>query len=112
MTAGDMIRPPSRRPLTREHLLRGYRSDTGRSGNKQAAILFLGLTFVWVAVLWTAIFGSPPHTYLLILVGTYTVGVLSGTGMSGLVFRRDNRNASPATERADEPIDAEVRPVS
>ena len=106
MTAGDMIRPP-RRPLTRE-LLRGQASEAGRSGNRQAAILFLGLTVVWVAVLWMAIFGSRPHTYLLILVGTYTVGVLSGTGLSGLVFRRGNRFERPVQRASDEPIDAEV----
>lgn len=110
MTAGDMIRPRSRTPLTRE-LLRVHALEARRPANKQAAILFLGLTFVWVAVLWMAIFGSRPHTYFLILMGTYTVGVLSGTGLSGLVFRRNSRIEKPASRASSEPIDAEVHPV-
>lgn len=91
MTAGDMARSTSRRQRTRERLLRGHESRSTRSLNRQAVILFLGLTIVWLGVLWMAVFGSRPHTYFLILMGTYTVGVLSGADMSTLAFRRGRR---------------------
>jgi hypothetical protein len=110
MTAGDVARPASQRQLTRERLLRGHESRSTRPLNRQAAILFLGLTVVWLGVLWMAVFGSRPHTYFLILVGTYTVGVLSGTGMSTLVFRRGT--APVFTGETEPPINAEARPGS
>ena len=107
MTAGDMLRPATPRQLTRNRLLRGHQTRSTRQMNRWAAMLFLGLTMIWLGVLWMAIFGSRPHVYFLVLVGTYTVGVLSGTGMSTLVFGR--KNARAKTKDADE---ANVRPVS
>lgn len=111
MTAGDMLRPVSQRQLTRERLLHSHQTRSTRQMNRRAAILFLGLTIVWLAVLWMAIFGSRPHTYFLILVGTYTVGVLSGSGISTFVFGRGFSSRAPA-ETPAEPVDAEIRPVS
>jgi hypothetical protein len=110
MTAGDVATPASRRQLTRERLLRGHESRSTGPLNRQAAILFLGLTIVWLGVLWMAIFGSWPHTYFLIMAGTYTVGVLSGAGMSTLVFRRGT--APVPTRETVSPVDAEVRVLS
>lgn len=112
MTAGDMIKPtlPDRHDLIRQRTRRGHAPESARSGNYQAVVLFVILTVVWVAVLWLAIFGSRPHTYLLLLVGTYTVGVLSGTGLSGFIFRR--ARITQQASKADEPIDAKVRTVS
>lgn len=110
MTAGDMTRPTARRPLSRE-LLRHHAAASRQRGNRQAVLLFLCLTFIWVGVLWMAIFGSRPHTYLLILVGTYTVGVLSGTGISGLLLRHNKPKSTTPPEPSAEPIDAEIRPV-
>ncbi len=110
MTAGDMAQPSSHRQRTRERLLRGHELRSARQMSRQAVALFLGLTIVWLAVLWMALFGSWPHIYFLILVGTYTVGVLSGTGMSSFVFRR--RQGVEPVEDQDAVIDAEVRSVS
>lgn len=110
MTAGDIVRATSPRQTTRERLLRSHQSRSTRQMNRQGTILFLGLTIVWLAVLWMAIFGSWPHTYFLILVGTYTVGVLSGAGMSSLFSRRRDNPALP--DDIDAPLDAEVRSVS
>lgn len=112
MTAGDMIRPPGRKPFTRERLARSQELYASGTGNRQAVILLLGLTAVWFAVLWMAVFGSRPHTYLLILAGTYTVGVLSGAGFSGVARRRGTSRAVANRTDGDEPIDAEVRPIS
>lgn len=107
MTAGDMLRPVSQRQLTRERLLRGHQTRATRQMNRMAAIMFLVLTIIWLAVLWMAIFGSRPHTYFLILAGTYTAGVLSGAGMSTLVFRRGGGSA--LAERSEETVNADNR---
>jgi hypothetical protein len=112
MTAGDMIRSPSRKPFTRQRLSHSRDLYSSNSGNRQAVILLLGLTAIWFAVLWMAVFGSRPHTYLLILAGTYTVGVLSGAGISGLTLRRGSRDTASVSAGSGEPIDAEVRSVN
>lgn len=112
MTAGDIIRPSGRTPFTRERLSQGREMTSARTQHLWAAILLLGMTFLWVAVIWMAVFGTRPHTYLMILAGTYTIGVLSGAGFSGVLGRRGSQPvATPARQRIDEPIDAEVRPV-
>lgn len=111
MTAGDMIRPSGRTPFTRERLLNGRELRSARPQHLWAAVLLLGLTFVWVTVIWMAVFGSRPHTYLMILAGTYTIGVLSGAGFSGILGRNSERRQPPASVPVDEPIDADVRPV-
>ena len=111
MTAGDMIRPPGSTVFTRERLTGGHDRISVRSQDLRSAILLVGLTFLWLTVIWMAVFGSRPHTYLLILVGTYTIGVLSGSGLTSVLGRRERRSARPVSVRVDEPIDAEVRPV-
>lgn len=110
MTAGDFVRPSRKAPFTRERLLRGQERTSARPQRLWAAILLLGLTFLWVAVIWMAVFGSRPHTYLMLLAGTYTIGVLSGAGFSGLFSRRDGQPV-PVRQRIDDPIEARVRPV-
>ena len=84
MTAGDFVRPERKPPFTRERLLQGRELTSARPQQLWAAVLLLGLTFLWVAVIWMAVFGSRPHTYLMVLAGTYTIGVLSGAGFSGV----------------------------
>jgi hypothetical protein len=111
MTAGDMIQPPGRTLLTRDRLMRGRDRISARSQNLRSAILLVGLTFIWLTVIWMAVFGSRPHTYLMILVGTYTIGVLSGSGLTSVLGRGERRSARPVSVRIDEPIDAEVRPL-
>jgi hypothetical protein len=111
MTAGDMIQPPGRTVFARDRLIRGRHRISARPQNLRVAILLVGLTFIWLTVIWMAVFGSRPHTYLLILVGTYTIGVLSGSGLTSVLGRRERRAARPVSVRVDEPIDAEVRPV-
>ena len=112
MTAGDIVRPDRKAPFTRERLLQGRELTSARPHHLWAAILLLGLTFLWVAVIWMAVFGSRPHTYLMVLAGTYTIGVLSGAGFSGVLGRRGNQPVpARVQQRADEPIEARVRPV-
>lgn len=112
MTAGDIVRPDRKAPFTRERLLRGRELTSPRPQQLWAAVLLLGLTFLWVAVIWMAVFGSRPHTYLMVLAGTYTIGVLSGAGFSGILGRRSNEPAvAPIRQRVNEPIEARVREV-
>ena len=112
MTAGDIVRPDRKVAFTRERLLQGRELTAARPQQLWAAILLLGLTFLWVAVIWMAVFGSRPHTYLMVLAGTYTIGVLSGAGFSGVLGRRNNEPvAAPIQQRTSEPIEARVREV-
>lgn len=111
MTAGDMIRPHKRTPFTRERLQRGRELTSARPENLRSAMLLVGLTVIWLAVVWMAVFGSRPHDYLMIIVGTYTIGVLSGSGLTSVLNHRDKPAAQPVAIASNDPIDAEVRPV-
>ena len=111
MTAGDMIRPSGHTPFTRERLLKGRELRSARPHSLWAAVLLLGLTFVWVTVIWMAVFGSRPHTYLMILAGTYTMGLLSGAGFSGLLTRKSEQPSPRDSVSIGDPIDADVRPL-
>lgn len=111
MSAGDMIHPKDRVPFTRDRLSRGREMTSARPQNLRSAMLLVGLTVIWLTVVWMAVFGSRPHDYLMIIVGTYTIGVLSGSGLTSVLARREHPVPVTVSSSIDEPIDAEIRPI-
>lgn len=109
-TTRDVAPPATRRPLTGERFRSARTSSVARSTLRRPVLFFLGLTIVWIGVLWIVIFGSRPHVYLLLLVGIYLAGVLSGAGMSAIFCVR---TAEPAAEaQSGKPVDSEARTLS